>query len=151
MVRNKIANRATVMGSSIRMIMECKSQDRERKANEEEIEKFFTHQSTEIRLIHLQKKIKDYISPIKHPDKMEFRIILNEAILYVKFKFSKTFQILKNEFYTLKSTPTHPILNLRSSGSSSWAEVWSGLNPQCLVLGGGVKYSKLFCEVQRCL
>lgn len=83
------------MGSSICMIMECKSQDRERKTNEEEIGKLFTHQSTEIRLIHLQKKIKNYISPIKHPDKMEFRIILNEAILYVKFKFSKTFQILQ--------------------------------------------------------
>jgi hypothetical protein len=95
MVKNKIANRAIVMGSSIRMIMECKSQDRERKANKKEIDKLFTHQSTEIRLIHLQKKIENYISLIKHPDKIEFRIILNEAILYVKFKFSKTFQILK--------------------------------------------------------
>jgi hypothetical protein len=37
MVRNKIANRAIVMGSSIIMIMELKSLDGENKANKKEI------------------------------------------------------------------------------------------------------------------
>jgi hypothetical protein len=53
------------MGSSIIMIMKWKSLDGENKANKKEIDKLFTHQSTEIRLIHLQKKIENYILPIK--------------------------------------------------------------------------------------
>jgi len=36
------------MGNSILMIMECKSQYRERKANEEEINKFSVHQANNL-------------------------------------------------------------------------------------------------------
>jgi len=45
------ADRTIVMGDSILMIMECKSQDRERKAYEEEIDEFFIHQPNKIKLI----------------------------------------------------------------------------------------------------
>jgi hypothetical protein len=48
MVKNKIANRTIVMGSFIRKIMEYKSQDRERKTNEEEIAKLFVHQANNL-------------------------------------------------------------------------------------------------------
>jgi hypothetical protein len=36
--------KAVIMGNSIRMVMKCKSQNRERKANEQEINKLFIHQ-----------------------------------------------------------------------------------------------------------
>jgi hypothetical protein len=43
MVGDKRADGAIVMGNSIRMVMKCKSQDRERKANEQEVGKFSIH------------------------------------------------------------------------------------------------------------
>jgi hypothetical protein len=44
MVGNKNANRAIGMGDSARMMMECKSQDGDKKAYGQEIEKFSIHQ-----------------------------------------------------------------------------------------------------------
>jgi hypothetical protein len=45
MVRDIGADRTIVMGDSILVMMECKSQYRERKANEQETNKFSVHQS----------------------------------------------------------------------------------------------------------
>ncbi len=45
MVRDIRADRAIVMSNSILMMMKCKSQNRERKANEQEIDKFSIHQA----------------------------------------------------------------------------------------------------------
>jgi hypothetical protein len=44
MVRDIRADRAVVMRNSIRMVMKCKSQDGEGKANEQEVGKFSIHQ-----------------------------------------------------------------------------------------------------------
>jgi hypothetical protein len=37
------ANRATVLGNSIRMVMKCNSQDGEAKTNKQEMDKFSVH------------------------------------------------------------------------------------------------------------
>jgi hypothetical protein len=37
------ADRAVIMGNSIRMVMKCKSQDRKRKANKQERDEFSIH------------------------------------------------------------------------------------------------------------
>jgi hypothetical protein len=44
MVGDIRADRAIVMGNSIRMVMNCKSQNGEGKADEQEIDKFSVHQ-----------------------------------------------------------------------------------------------------------
>jgi hypothetical protein len=43
MVGDIRADRAIVMGDSICMVMKCKSQDGERKTNQQEIDKFSIH------------------------------------------------------------------------------------------------------------
>jgi hypothetical protein len=43
MVGDKRANQAGVMGNSTRMVVKCKPNDRERKANKQEMDKFPVH------------------------------------------------------------------------------------------------------------
>ncbi|MGD0919029.1 MAG: hypothetical protein ABSB22_21500 [Thermodesulfobacteriota bacterium] len=43
-----MADRTIVMGDSILMMMECKSQDGERETNEQEINKFSIHQANNL-------------------------------------------------------------------------------------------------------
>jgi hypothetical protein len=43
MVGGMTTERACIMGNSIRMVVKCKSQNRERKANDQEIDKFSFH------------------------------------------------------------------------------------------------------------
>ncbi len=47
MVRDKRTERAVVMGDSILVMMKCKPQDGERKANDQETDKFSVHQPIE--------------------------------------------------------------------------------------------------------
>jgi hypothetical protein len=52
------ADRTIVIADSILMMMECKSQYGERKANDQEIDKFSGHQPVEIKLWYLKRKSK---------------------------------------------------------------------------------------------
>jgi hypothetical protein len=55
MAQDMITERAPIMASSILMIMKCRSQERERKANEEEIDKSSVHQANN--LPTMQRKV----------------------------------------------------------------------------------------------
>jgi len=50
------ADRTIVIGDSILMMMECKSQYGEGKANEQEIDKFSVHQPVEMELWYLKRE-----------------------------------------------------------------------------------------------
>ena len=59
MVGGKRADRTIVMGNSIRMVMKCKSQDGERKANDQEIDKFPIHQPIDLlRVLKSKPRLK---------------------------------------------------------------------------------------------
>jgi hypothetical protein len=59
MVRDMITVRADIMGNSIRMVMKCKSQNRERKANKKEIDKLSVHQPIKIELFPVKKYLSE--------------------------------------------------------------------------------------------
>jgi hypothetical protein len=54
-----ITERADIIRNSIRMVMKCKSQNRERKANEKEIDKLSVHQPIEIELFLVKKYLSE--------------------------------------------------------------------------------------------
>jgi hypothetical protein len=57
MVGDIRTDNAIVIGDSICMMMECQSQDGEKKASQQEIDNFFIHQPTEVKSLRFKKII----------------------------------------------------------------------------------------------